>query len=809
MNLRKCIRSVSSAAILAVFAVTVTQGLGAVSGSAAVPVTKVTAINALGASGAAGSNGWAFTEDDAPGVLSLSSAVSDPVNNDGSLFLATPTSAAHVIAQVGVTGAPNTLSGVSYQTDLEETGGAASISIQVGAFCTGTSQFTTFVFEPYLNPSMQAVTVGQWQTWSNATSGMWWSTHTFSGGGGQADVETFSSLMIKYMAACPAAQLVDIGVGMGSSNPGTAGWVDNLAYTTSAGSENWDFAAPAAAATPVTNVTAINALGASGAPGSQGWGLTEDDAPGVLDLNSVVNDPIHNDGAMYLATPTSPAHVVAQVAVTGAPNTLSGVGYQTFLGQTGGAASISIQVGAFCTGTSQFTTFVFEPYLNPTIQPIVTGQWQTWNDATTGMWWSTHTFAGGGGQADVEPFPQLMAAYMAACPNAQLVDIGLGMGSSNPGTAGWADNLAYTTSAGAQSWNFQAATTAAAPVIGTASAGNASASVAFTAPSNTGGSPIVSYTVTATDLTNSAHGGQTATGTSSPISITGLTNGDSYVFTVTATNSFGTGPASAPSNVVVPTAPPNPAARGLGYWLVAADGGIFSFGNAQFYGSTGALTLVQPIVGMSVTPDGKGYIMVASDGGVFTFGDAQYHGSAAGVATGPIVGIALTPDGGGYWMAGSNGEVYAFGDAKNLGPNQPTFLGSNVVGISSTGTGNGYWMVTAAGGIEPVGDAANFGQISGHLNKPIVGMAPTFDGKGYWLLGGDGGIFSFGDAQFHGSTGSLVLNKPVVGLTPTPDGGGYWLDASDGGIFSFGDAQFYGSTGSIKLNKPVVGMAAD
>jgi hypothetical protein len=38
---------------------------------------------------------------------------------------------------------------------------------------------------------------------------------------------------------------------------------------------------------------------------------------------------------------------------------------------------------------------------------------------------------------------------------------------------------------------------------------------------------------------------------------------------------------------------------GAGYWLVASDGGIFAFGDATFYGSTGAIRLNQPIVGMS------------------------------------------------------------------------------------------------------------------------------------------------------------------------------------------------------------------
>jgi hypothetical protein len=59
---------------------------------------------------------------------------------------------------------------------------------------------------------------------------------------------------------------------------------------------------------------------------------------------------------------------------------------------------------------------------------------------------------------------------------------------------------------------------------------------------------------------------------------------------------------------------------GKGYWLVASDGGIFTFGDAGFYGSEGGATLHEAIVGMAATPDGKGYWLVAADGGIFTFG---------------------------------------------------------------------------------------------------------------------------------------------------------------------------------------------
>jgi uncharacterized repeat protein (TIGR02543 family)/LPXTG-motif cell wall-anchored protein len=93
-----------------------------------------------------------------------------------------------------------------------------------------------------------------------------------------------------------------------------------------------------------------------------------------------------------------------------------------------------------------------------------------------------------------------------------------------------------------------------APTIGTATAGNASATVSFSPPADDGGAAVTAYTVTATDETNPANGGQSVTGTGSPITITGLTNGDTYTFTVTATNSVGVGVASAASNAVVPAA---------------------------------------------------------------------------------------------------------------------------------------------------------------------------------------------------------------------------------------------------------------
>ena len=60
--------------------------------------------------------------------------------------------------------------------------------------------------------------------------------------------------------------------------------------------------------------------------------------------------------------------------------------------------------------------------------------------------------------------------------------------------------------------------------------------------------------------------------------------------------------------------------------MVASDGGIFTFGQAPFDGSTGGLTLAAPVVGMAADNSTNGYWMAAADGGVFTFGGAIYLG---------------------------------------------------------------------------------------------------------------------------------------------------------------------------------------
>jgi SpoIID/LytB domain protein len=239
-----------------------------------------------------------------------------------------------------------------------------------------------------------------------------------------------------------------------------------------------------------------------------------------------------------------------------------------------------------------------------------------------------------------------------------------------------------------------------------------------------------------------------------------------------------------------------------GYWILAADGGIFSFGSAQFFGSAGNIRLARPIVGMEATPSKQGYWLVASDGGIFSYGNAAFQGSTGNIRLAqPVVGMASTASGNGYWLVASDGGIFSYGDAAFLGSTGNIKLNRPVIGMAPTPTGKGYWLVASDGGIFNYGDAAFLGSTGNiRLNQPIVGLAPTATGKGYWLLAADGGIFAFGDAQFLGSLPGLNLRPapaPASAIAATPTGQGYWLLGRDGGVFTFGDAGFFGSVPGV------------
>ena len=218
-----------------------------------------------------------------------------------------------------------------------------------------------------------------------------------------------------------------------------------------------------------------------------------------------------------------------------------------------------------------------------------------------------------------------------------------------------------------------------------------------------------------------------------------------------------------------PKRTPN-AASGSGYWALTADGSLYSFGAAAFYGSTGDRRLNRPVVAMASTPGGTGYWLAASDGGIFAFGDAAFYGSTGAIPLNqPITGMAAT--------------------------------GSSP-GTPQTPGGKGYWLVARDGGIFAFGDAAFYGSTGAiPLNQPITGMAATPSGKGYWLVAGDGGVFAFGDAGSYGSlpgTGLCSLPR-AAGIVASTTSKGYWVVTADGAVWPFGDASDYGSLVTLGL----------
>ena len=181
-----------------------------------------------------------------------------------------------------------------------------------------------------------------------------------------------------------------------------------------------------------------------------------------------------------------------------------------------------------------------------------------------------------------------------------------------------------------------------------------------------------------------------------------------------------------------------------GGWGVTPWGQIFTDSTyAPHFGDMNGQHLNKPVVGMAPTANGEGYWLFAGDGGIFTFGNARFLGSTGGMGIpAPIVAMAATPTNNGYWMAGSDGSIYNFGDARAYGSMRGTALNQPVVGMVPTPTGRGYWMVAADGGIFTFGDAVFKGSTANQRPAtPIVGMVPY--GTGYAIVTENGTVYPF------------------------------------------------------------------
>jgi hypothetical protein len=230
---------------------------------------------------------------------------------------------------------------------------------------------------------------------------------------------------------------------------------------------------------------------------------------------------------------------------------------------------------------------------------------------------------------------------------------------------------------------------ASAPSNVVATAGNAQASIAFTAPTNTGGSTITGYTVTSTP------GNIIAAGSTSPIVVTGLTNGTSYTFTVVANTSQGVSAVSDPSNAVVPATIP-----------AAPTSVVATAGNAQ---ASVAFTAPSVTGGSAIT----GYTVTSNPGGFIGTGTSS-----------PIIVSGLT-----------NGTAYTF-----------TVIATNAVGNSPASSASTSVTPASVPGAPMIS-----GVTGGNAQASIAFTAPTNTGgfpiTGYTVTSNPGNITATGTSS--------------------------------------------------------------
>ena len=228
-------------------------------------------------------------------------------------------------------------------------------------------------------------------------------------------------------------------------------------------------------------------------------------------------------------------------------------------------------------------------------------------------------------------------------------------------------------------------------------------------------------------------------------------------------------PAPAPASPsVTSSTPPSDPPAGTGtadgvddsFWLATASGSVSAFG-VPSYGSPGT-PLNRPVVSIVPTADSRGYWMVASDGGVFSYGDATFHGSTGGIHLNqPIVGLTASSDGGGYWLVASDGGVFTFGDARFFGSTGALVLNRPIVGMAATPDGGGYWLVAADGGVFAFGDARFHGSTATTPGDPVERIVPTTSGLGYWIVQQNGTATPFGDATTRSAPATAELLTPA------------------------------------------------
>ena len=332
-----------------------------------------------------------------------------------------------------------------------------------------------------------------------------------------------------------------------------------------------------------------------------------------------------------------------------------------------------------------------------------------------------------------------------------------------------------------------------APTGVTATAGNGSASVSWTAPSSNGGSAITSYTVTPyigstaqTPITVS--GSPPATSTT----VTGLTNGTTYTFTVSATNANGTGPASTPSNAVTPS-PPTVPGTPTGVTATAGNGSASVSWTAPSSNGGSAITsyTVTPYVGgvpqQSTTVSGSPpatstTVTGLTNGTSYTFIVSATNAIGTGPASAPS--NAVTP--GAVGPVTADATVFTDGSGTMTSPSITTSTANDLIVafVSADGPGGAgqqKFTVTGAGLTWTLAKRSNgqsgdseiwWARASGILTAQTVTATPSAGGSHGSLV-----VIAFAKAAGIGVTAASSATSGAPDLSLTNTGAGSWVYA--------------------------------
>lgn len=330
-----------------------------------------------------------------------------------------------------------------------------------------------------------------------------------------------------------------------------------------------------------------------------------------------------------------------------------------------------------------------------------------------------------------------------------------------------------------------------APTIGTATAtGSTTATVTFTAPANDGGSPITQYTATSSPDGITGTLNQAGSGT---ITVSGLTSGTSYTFTVTATNAVGTSPASAASNSI--TMPD----------FVAATGGTETTdGDFKVHTFTSSGTFTVSNVGNPAGSSDVEYLVIAGGGSGGKSDRGGGGGGAGGYRTAPgfpvsVQGYPITVGAGGPApqasdATGSSGSPSVFSSITSSGGGAG---GGNFSGLpGGSGGGCSHGPGSAGSGNSP--------SVSPPQGNPggVGQNGPSYNG------GGGGGASASGVPGSSGSTGGAGSPSTITGSDVTRAGGGGGGrqpgNAGAGGAGG-GGGPSYGDAGDVNTGSGGVG----